>query len=302
MKHLFIYSIYLILIFPCFLTAQNKEVVICEGSCIGENLTPYEARRRALASARIEAIKRVVGLEITEETFRKLSEINTSSKQKVYDSFYRLTNTKSAGRIIKEKILSWHTELLNNIPIYNVKIEATVVIDNSSNDPSFKVNIFLEDDVLIAGKDELKFKITATQDCFIFLFNLMGNDSVQIVLPNQYVVDNYYQSSEKYQQFEHSFDELGITFPVSLREGINKDYEALYVVALKDKKDALSFPFQNENLQMTLSASRAFTELQSWLINISKDKRTEAINTFEIRSKKNDNALYFRAKENKEQQ
>lgn len=278
-SYLFIF--FVILSSFTFIKAQETQVVICEGSCIGENLTPYEARRRALMSARTEAIKNVVGLEITEEIFRSVAEKNNINKQEIFDSFFRLTNTKSTGRIVREHILNWHTEIINNIPVYNVKIQATIVIDDLPDDPSFKVKVNLEKDVLYDGKDELSLKISASQDCYIFLFNLMANDSIQVILPNNYISNTFYDTKTEIQSFEKEIKKLGISFTVSLREGIKKDFEALYVVALKDKRDALSFPFQQFK---PLSSIQAFADLQSWLINIPKHKRTESIKSYEIRN------------------
>jgi hypothetical protein len=255
------------------------------------NVTPEEGKKNALEIARSEAIKQVVGLKVTEETFRNISETQHGDAQLNYfDVFSRLNRSTSSGRIIEEDY-STETVLENDVPIYIARLNAKVVEEEGTADPGFKVNINMPRDVyysrsdVLSGNDAIEFEITATKDCYIYLFNIMSSDSVQLVLPNEYISNNFYDARKDEQEFEKLINHFGMKFNVYLPEGKSMANEAFLVIALKDKVDFKSDNFHQDGLSIIPTYRAAMTDIMSWLIQIPADMRTEAFRSFEIRRK-----------------
>jgi hypothetical protein len=170
-------------------------------------------------------------------------------------------------------------------------LNAKVVEEEGNADPGFKVNINMPGDVYYSRSDvpsendAIEFEITATKDCYIYLFNIMSSDSVQLVLPNQYIDNNYYDIKKDEQEFEKLMNYLGMKFNVHLPEDVSIANEAFLVIALKDKINFTSENFQQDGLSIIPTYRAAMTDIMSWLIQIPADMRTEAFRSFEIRRK-----------------
>jgi hypothetical protein len=279
----------LVITFASF--AQEGTWVSTTGRFMGANVTPEEGKKNALEIARAEAIKQVVGLKVTEETFRNISETQHGDAQLDYfDVFSRLNRSTSTGRIIDEDY-SIETVLENDVPIYIAKLNAKVVEEIGETDPGFNVNINLPKDVyysrsdVLSENDAIDFEITASKDCYIYLFNIMSSDSVQLVLPNQYIGNNYYDSNKAEQEFEKQMNNVGMKFNVYLPEGKSLANEAFLVIAIKEKVDFKSDNFHQDGLSIIPTYRAAMTDIMSWLIQIPADMRTEAFRSFEIRRK-----------------
>lgn len=268
--------------------SQEGQWVESEGRFPGVNVTPEEGQRKALELAQSEAIKKVVGLRVNEETFRHLTEIQASNQQDEYfDIFSRLGRSTTSGKILQEES-QFYTLIENNYPVYYVKLKAFVVEEKGDTDPGFSVKINMPRDVfydrgIYSKNDKLEFNIEATKDCYIYLFNIMANDSVQLLIPNQYLKDNSYNVNKYEQEYEKKINSLGINFTVGLSPNRVSQKEALLVIALKDKIDFMSGNFSKEDQSIIPTYRAAMTDIMNWLIQIPVDRRTEAFRSFEIR-------------------
>jgi hypothetical protein len=265
--------------------AQQSEWIRSEGQCVIANITPEEAKATALQRARTEAIKIAVGINIREETFRNVGESITSKKNEYFDFFNRLNVTTSYGKIIDERIILDTLIFNNNYLLRKVIIDAKVEKERGLPDPNFKAEIVLDKDVFYVRKngegENLIFKLWANQDCYFYLFNIMSNDSVQVLLPNSFVKDNFYSASKEIQQYEKAFENLN--FVAGIPNQKERVVEGLYLVALKEKIDFNSYTINTTNKNFMPSVSTAVTTIQSWLINIPLNKRTDALKLIEIR-------------------
>jgi hypothetical protein len=274
--------------FSKFSIAQETTWVEVNGICYGVNITDVEGRKLALNNARSEAVKQVVGVHISEMNYSKITSLTKDNKEKIIDVFSSLSKANSSGRIINETILKEWTEIKNNIPVYKVKIKALVAEDSGKIDPAFKVRIEMPNDVFYvdeAGRgEELQFKLFASQDCYLYLFSIMANDSVQILLPNSYIKNNAYKKAAQIQSFEKVFQNLALE--VSLPDKQEHTLEALYVVALKDDVAFNNFGSANRSGTEVYSYQTAIQDIQKWLIQIPRDRRAETMQIIEIRFRK----------------
>jgi len=287
MKLKTILTIFILTSLTCY--SQEGTWVETTGRYLGANVTPDEGKARALDLARSEAIKIVVGVKVTEEIYRNVSEISLSENSSGYiDIFSRLSRSTSNGKIIDEKH-SFTTEIENNIPVYVAHLNAYVVEEKGEPDPGFNVKINMPKDVyyarskVLSENDAVEFDIRASKDCYIYLFNIMSSDSVQLILPNQYVKNNFYDTNKDEQGFEKMMENLGMKFNVYLPKNKNFGKEAFLVIALKEKIDFISDNLSKDGLSIIPTYKAAMTDIMSWLIQIPVDMRTEAFASFEIR-------------------
>jgi len=287
MKFKILLITFILISFPSY--SQDGIRVETIGRISGANLTPSEGKAMALDLARSEAIKKVVGIKVSEEIYRNVSETSLSENSSEYiDIFSRLGRTTSNGKVIEEDY-TITTELENNIPIYVAHLSALVVEEIGEPDPGFNVEINMPKDVyyarsnVLSENDAIEFNIWASRDCYIYLFNIMSSDSVQLILPNQYVENNFFNITKTEQEFEKAMKNLGMKFNVYLTPKKSFGKEAFLVIALKEKVDFISDNLSKDGLSIIPTYRAAMTDIMSWLIQIPVDMRTEDFASFEIR-------------------
>jgi len=252
------------------------------------NISPEEARMKALDAARADAIQKAVGVVISEGVLSYQTETTTGEFNDYFSSFTKFANQKTSGKITKERILSDRIENLEGVLSCVVALEAFVENETGEPDPNFTVEILMEKEVyLFRGKnsesDQLEFKIWASGDCYVYLFALSATDSVQMLIPNKYMQEIKYIAGSTEQQFERDAKKIDLKFTVTLPSAVDRAYEALYIVALKDRIDPLvdgnSSLFKNQSTGTIL----ALTELNKWLVRIPANKRSQNMTKYEIR-------------------
>jgi hypothetical protein len=265
--------------------AQTGKWAEVSGLCNGANITPEEGWKKAINNARANAIKEVVGVHITEEIYRNISETSVNESGKIYDTFAKLSRSNSSGKIIEEEILDKQTVVENDIPVYKVRLRAKVAEDSGNNDPDFNVKIIMPKTVFYDrgpnNSDELTFDIWASKNCYIYLFNILSDESVSLLIPNSYVRDNFYSIDKEIQEFEKDLSNL--SFEVALPSGEDNAVEALYLVALKNKLDFVSSGLNDIDEGIISGYQAAISDIQGWMIQVPRDQRTEALKSFEIR-------------------
>ena len=262
------------------------------GKCYSTNVTPEEGWLRARQDAEANAIRKALGITVNARTFQTTSEAMQGGKSADFLSlFTELNTTTTSGRIVAETILDSTLATESNVPVYSVTIQATVARDKGEPDPGFEVGVHLDKDVYydrgdIDRNDAVHFSITASQNCYLYIFDIMANDSVLLLMPNAYFSDNSYTVSEGAEGFARKLAKL----PFQLRVGLppKKDIttEMIYVVALKKKIDFYSPHLTQESLGIIPTYQSAFVDLQKWLVRIPQELRTSASAPFTIKRSK----------------
>jgi hypothetical protein len=264
------------------LYAQEVQTVIVEGKYVGgQNITPEEGFKKALEDALNTAVEKVCGILVREETIRTLAE--TSLNSELIDQFSKLCSITKYGRVVDKEILE--RRLDGSSFTYFVKVKAVIVKENDLPDPNFQINLELSKPVFFVDKkgigEEMNFKITANQDCYLYLFNLMSDDSVKLLLPSQLLPNNFYSSKSKIQEYEKKLEDIKMN--VGLTSGKEMLTEGLYLIALKEKVDFKSENFSKDGTDYIPTYKAAIYDIQKWLMEIPNNKRTETLKVYEIR-------------------
>ena len=259
------------------------------GRCYSTDVTPEEGWRQAQRDAEANAIRHVLGIRIMDETFGvKAESMDSDDKSNYFSVFSELSRSTTSGHIIAEDVLSKKLETANDYPLYTVKIRAVVARDSGKSDPGFRVDIHLNKDVYYDRgspdiNDAVKFSITASENCYLYLFDIMANDSVLLLIPDPYFSDNYYSAAQGPAGFQKKLAELPIKLRVGLPPGKQTSTEMLYLVALKKKIDFFSPHVTKETLGIIPTYRSALLDLQKWLVRIPRNLRTSASASFTIR-------------------
>ena len=274
---------YLVLFFILFQISFSQEPKIAngEGTFTGKNID--ECKRKSLEIARQNAIEQVVGIKVASETYYKRSEIGENEFSKITDAFSTLSRNSSYGKIVEEKILSQNITTEKDFVTCITKIEAQVFEEPQNIDNAFQVEIKIENPVLLIKEnkgDELKFKITSTKDCYIYLFAILSNDSVQMLIPNKHIENSFHSANKTVQVYENKMQNIGMKFISYLPEDKNSDIEALYLIALKEKIDY-------QYADKLYDVNSTIVNINKWLISIPSNLRTESFAQYEIRKVEN---------------
>jgi hypothetical protein len=112
---------------------------------------------------------------------------------------------------------------------------------------------------------------------------LLSSDTVQLILPNNYIRNNLFDNEKKEQDYERDIRQLGMRFTAELPKGFVRVKEALYVIALKDNVEFKSEHFTQEGSNTIPTYKSAMTDIMNWLVQIPVDRRTETFQSYEIR-------------------
>ena len=270
----YILMLCLFLSLGCFLTvwAEESEIIKVTGTAevYGLSRTPEEARYQALIAAREDAISKAVGLNINTMESRIVREDN----EKLTDTYTNFINIQTSGLIVDEKIIIDEIITENNIPIYKITIEASVVKeDNTSN---FYLHFgTVEDKKIFREGEEVILYVQTSQDCYLNIFEILVNDSVYVLLPNEILLpDNHLKAEKKIeiptieQREKHNIHLRFETLPDK-----TEHQEILLAVGTKRPYPFLSDIVQKDNylpIQLT-----SFIEFSRWLSRIPKNERSE---------------------------
>ena len=161
------------------------------------NITPEQARRRALQDAREQALMFAVGVDITDATLWHQAE----EGGQLVDQFYSLNQQVLAGRVVEERNAEWSRVNAGQGALgmlaYKVKVELKVEPEKGDPDPGFSVEVRLNREVFRPG-EEMRMEITAPRPCYVNVFCLTASDTVVTLLPHR-------DRSQRAVAYAHSF-------------------------------------------------------------------------------------------------
>jgi len=274
----------LILCLPVGLLSQDRQWIEAEGLALMAEMNQQQARTAALNEARAEAVRVVAGVKVRAESFRVQTEVTQDQKATVSRDFFASVNRDVAyGHVVQEEILFEGAVTLATIPgkppqvYYKVKIRAQVEMEKGEPDPAFSLQVKTNKEVY-KENETMTIDLQATEDCYVYVFNLLANDSLLVLFPNRYFPDNRLKADTSLHLMP-----AGFSFQVDLLPGFQRAQELIYVVATKERYDfAPAWRDRDEVFRTTATPSFAFVELPRWLANIPPDKRTDEVIHYEV--------------------
>ena len=132
-----------------------------------------------------------------------------------------------------------------------VRIRTRFVALQGDDDPGFQVTISGLESSYIEGQ-EARVRITATRDCYVYLFTVAADQSVTVFFPNKYRQDNRLKAGQTIEFPNASDGRKGIQFTMELPQGQRSDTkEWITAIAVKRPMDFLSGTQIQEALERT---------------------------------------------------
>jgi len=226
-----------------------------------ENITPEQAREKAIQKACQLAIEQFAGIEITGRTSLIQAE---SNNEITMDHFSKLTNQVSNGIILEKEILEEVNYAVNEGILKSVTLKIKVGKQQGKADPYFSIDANLNKTYFQEG-EELLLSVTSSKDCYLTILNIMSDENVTTVFPNQYREDNFVKANELFELPNENDNKLGIMFKVHLPLDKLEDTEIIKIIATKEPV----------SININSDFSTAFEALQNWLVTIPRDQIEE---------------------------
>lgn len=221
-----------------------------------ENITPEEAKGKAIQKACQTAIEQFSGIEITGRT--SLIEVESGSEITI-DHFSKLTNQTSNGIIMEKEIIKEENITKNNILYKSITLKIKVGKQEGERDPFFTIEAKLNKDYFKEG-EELLLSVTPSKDCYLTILNIMSDENVITIFPNKYRKDNFVKANELFELPNENDNKLGIMFKVHLLPDKEEDTEIIKILATKEPV----------NIQINSDFKTALESLQNWLVTIPR--------------------------------
>ena len=229
-----------------------------------EDITKAQAKEKAISRALKKIIESYSGVEVSSTSLSILAETNLEMD---LDHFSQLTSTMSSGMILEKEILEGK---LIGSDFYTVTLKAKVGKLEGENDPLFKLEADLNRESYQEG-DEMIINISSSKDCYVYVFNILSDETVSALLPNQYLEENYLA---KGNSIRVPPEKGKITkFRVDLPEGKSQATEMILVLGIKADKDTKSKDFDLNIGDYKM----ALTQLMEFIMGFPRD-RVEQVN------------------------
>jgi hypothetical protein len=260
--------------------ARDAKWVTVEGVSPMDSMGREEARKRATADAMQKAVEEAVSNGISAETL--FVNMKLSGGVAAAIPYGRVVDKK----IIEEGVVNVHPEGRDgNSVMYRVKMKAAVVEETTGADPSFRIDSSLNSPGYKDG-DEMVMKIKSTKDCYIAVFNILEDEKVLRLMPNQYKKENFLRAHEAFSFPDNDDKKRGIKLMAHVPVNRDAVTETIYVLALKQPFASDTVKFQ-EGIYGSYDGRTAFiNELIKEIAGIPLNERAERLMQYQIRKNK----------------
>lgn len=194
------------------------------GRCAVENFTPRQAQRLAIRQARALAVEKAAGVKVTSTTLVT----NGALAGDFIKSF-------SSGYIVEEEVqwlpITQYQQDTTRPPIIEYGLKLSAVVSLPAKKSTFSgLRAQLNQHTFRAYKEEMKMLVSSRQACRVAVFNIMADDTVVMLFPNEAQNECVLAANEKREFPPHNWEEL-LVAPLP---GNKRDTEAILVAALPE--------------------------------------------------------------------
>ncbi|MCM2304905.1 MAG: DUF4384 domain-containing protein [Elusimicrobia bacterium] len=201
---------------------------------VGAQDTRHQTRAAAMEQARAAAIQDFLGVEVKSK-FMDFQQEGLRKESRLTEGILQTTRS---GRILKEQILEEGYRDAPDCPscLYRMKLKACAVPRDAGGDKDFFVELNISSHRYLNG-DEAKIVVTATRDCWIYIYNIYdlgSKDQTALVVPNENVKEKRLKAGELWAYPDEMAKKLGMRFVAELPQ-VTDDVsaETIRVIASK---------------------------------------------------------------------
>jgi len=278
-KVLVIFSVIIIIQLPvlAFETySQDAKWVVVEGRAWMENITREEARRLAIADGMRKAVEEVVGVDTLSETLVINFKVGAD-----------VIRALPYGKVLDKEIMEEGIKEIpkegkaNPVLLYRVKMKSKVLMEEGKVDPSFKITASLNRDFFQPG-DDMEIRVSSTRDCYLNIFNILEDERVLILIPNDYRRENFVKANEMFTFPDEADKGKGIRLRIHGVEGRKSIRETIYLLALQRPLKLHAGKYR-EGIFANYTGKTAFIkELINEIIEIPHTERAEKFIQYQV--------------------
>lgn len=254
---------------------ELKWVVVDTTIAFPLNITPAEARNQTLAVARQEAIRQAVPEEVLDVSLftDKQAQIGKAVEEETAHSIFALSTR--AGMIVEEKILQDEPEIRKKMLYYHMRLQAGVQPVQGRRDPSLDLQLKVNDHNLRDG-EKLIITAQANRDGYLYIFNFLSDNSVQLLFPNGFTRNNFIKANQAFTLPTKAEEAQGIAYKVVARKDVKVTNEVIYAVfSLKPIAGWEKFSQVQQGYVNWSAGDESFARFQRWLLAVPLDQRLE---------------------------
>lgn len=241
------------------------------------NITPEEARERAVRAARLAAIESECGVAIGAESLIKDFVLSgdfihsVSYGQVVADTVVR------EDVVVARKAWNCPPELT-----YVVELKVKVQCESGRPDPAFRVSVKPNKRTFLDG-EELVLSVSATHDCYLTVVNFDAENRALVLMPSGVMAENFVAAGTIKEIPSVAQRAAGVCLRMGLPEGRRQSSEAILVVATKRKVEFFGEVRRDQGFGVLPNLAVAGTEMAKWLVNIPMAERAQDQVVIEVR-------------------
>ena len=234
---------------------QVKKITNVYGSASISNISPEQAKLKAIDAAKAEAL-RLAGVEEWVQSFDYLDKKEVNKKYSEF--FYSITSVQSMGNVIGWQLVKEQKKIdvLNNL-LYEVYIDAEVKLYKTRSDPEFRVDVTGLKPVY-NNEENLKFQVRPAKEGFLHVFALDEQSMVVKLFPNNHEKENKLAPLATYN------------FPLSP----HFNYEVF--TDHKEEQNYIIFLYTRQNIEFTKTSFEDFIQyvytIEPWERSLSMEK------------------------------
>ncbi len=201
---------------------------------VGPQDTRHQTRAAAMEQARAAAVQDFLGVEVKSK-FMDFQQEGLRKESRLTEGILQTTRN---GRIMKEQVLEEGYRDVPDCPgcLYRLRLKACAVPRATADDKDFFVELKVSNQRFLHG-DEAKLAVTATRDCWIYLYNIYdlgAKDQTALVVPNENVKEKRLKAGETWEYPDEDAKKLGVRLVAELPQaGDDVSAETIRVIASK---------------------------------------------------------------------
>ncbi len=263
-----------------YLPAREITWITAEGTAPMDGIGQEEAKIHAIKASDQNAIEKIVHTNISTETL--LINLRLSGGILGAIPFFRVVKRE----ILEEGVINIRKkgQDTSSSSIYRVKIRTGIAEETEDIDPDFRLNASLNKTSLKNG-DEIQISILPTKDCYVSIFNILEDDKILRLLPNQYKKNNHLKANETFN-FPDNIDKLkGLTLIAHTPKGKDAVTETIFILALKQPLKLDTEKIQEAVFGIYNGKTAFMNDLIKNIAGIPLNGRGEKLMQYEIRNK-----------------
>lgn len=252
---------------------QDKVIVIATGRSISRDLTPEQAKEKAINDARLNACRQAgVSEYISVIQILTTSQKTSIQKVKYYNQeFDKIVTSETKAEIIMDSVIyeASNFDENRNMEIL-VKVQFTIFKHNHEIDRNFIFKLEGLNDYYNTS-DEIVFNFTPSQNGFLKIFNIPENENETVILYPYNDKERAYLNDDPNKLF---ISNQTITFPTNPNV---RDYSGGgYTLSISKTEnntecDHMIFVYTKENIPYTGDLN--LRNILRWIYNIPIDQR-----------------------------